>query len=525
MNTPNPTLSRQARRLWQRAMTAVDEGRRDAAIVALEGLLAEAPWHAEALLQLSLLKLDAGNFRDAHAAGLRAASAPMHSPAWAVMVLGHLVTLGESGLVLEICRQAAPASWDTAANLARVAQQLSRIGAQRPAREFARAAAQRDPGDAAAVYFHAHMEVIFGETGEAARLLEHALTLHDDLIDPHWLLSRLRQPDPERRIARIEAALERLRPRGENEAYLAYALHNELHEAGRFDEAWAALDRACKARRSSIRYDPAASDALFEQLRGWTTAELAGASGHADDDLVPVFIVGMHRSGTTLVERILGGHPEVRAGGETYDLAHQLRRASGLYCADATDPRVVSRRRSLDWARIGRGYLDAVRWRAEGRRLVTDKLPQNFLNLGFAAQALPKARFIHVQRNPLDTGLSNLRTLFSVSCPYSYDQQEFIHYYGGYERLMEHWHELLGERLLALRYEDLVADPEEGARRLAAFCGLDPAPGMTAIERSPDPVATASSVLVRDGIRRDRGGLWRPYARGLQPMLEAFGPR
>ncbi len=518
----SPTLSRQARRFWQRAESAIAEGRSNAAIKALESLLAEAPWHAEALLQLSVLKLDVGDFRSGHALGLRAASAPMRSADWGVMVMEHLVTLGESGLVLEMCRQAAPASWGSAANLARVAQQLSRIGAQRQAREFARAAAERDPGDATAIYFHAHMEVIFGEVERAASLLEHALTLHDDLIDPHWLLSRLRQPDPDRRIARIEQALERLRPRGLDEAYLAYALHNELHEAGQFDRAWTALERACRARRATLRYAPADDDALFARLLGWTADEIDSAKGHVDDGLAPVFIVGMHRSGTTLVERILGRHPEIRAGGETFDLAHQLRRASGLYSTLVTDPRIVARRQSLDHAQVGRGYLDAVRWRADGRRLLTDKLRQNFLNLGFAAQALPAARFIHVQRHPLDTGLSNLRTLFAHSCPYSYDQHEFIRYFGGYQRLMAHWHEVLGERLLAVRYEDLVADPEAGAQRLAAFCGLPGAPGMTAIAESTDPVATASSVLVRDGIRRDRGGLWRPYANGLRPMIEAF---
>lgn len=491
--------------------------------MALESLLAQAPWHAEALLQLSALQLEAGNFREAHTYGKRAASAPMRSPAWAALMVEHLATLGESGLALEICRRAPPGNWDSASNLVRVAQQLSRIGAQRQAREFARAAAERDPGDASALYFHAHMEVIFGEVDVAAGVLEHALTLHDDLIDPHWLLSRLRQPDPGRRVARIEEALERLRPRGDNEAYLAYALHNELHEAGQFERAWEALERACRARRAALRYDAGASDALFEQLLGWTAAEMAAAEGCSDDALVPVFVVGMHRSGTTLVERILGGHPQVRAGGETFDLAHQLRRASGLFSIDATDPRVVARRQSLDWARLGQGYLDAVRWRADGRKLLTDKLPQNFLNLGFAAQALPLARFIHVQRDPLDTGLSNLRTLFSRSCPYSYDQQEFIRYFRGYQTLMAHWQALLGERMLAVRYEDLVADPAAAARRMAAFCGLDPAPGMTAIEHSPDPVATASSVLVRDSIRSDRQGLWRHYVRGLQPMIEAFG--
>jgi tetratricopeptide (TPR) repeat protein len=521
--TQPPTLSRQGRRLWQRAEAAAAAGRRDAAISSLEALLAEAPWHAEALLQLSGLKLDTGDFRAAHAHALRAAGAPMHSPAWALLVMEQFVRLGESRWVLEICRQAPPASWGSASQLARVAQQLSRIGAERQAREYARAGAERDPGDAVAVYFHAHMEVIFGETQRAAELLEHVLTLHDDLIDPHWLLSRLRQPDPERRIARIERALDRLRPSGEHEAYLAYALHNEYHEIGAFDRAWQALERACRAKRSTLRYDPARNDALFEQLMGWAAPEVRAADGCPDDSLVPILIVGLHRSGTTLVERILGRHPAIRAGGETFDLAHQLRRASGLYHTDTTDPRIVARRGALDWAAIGRGYLDALRWRADGRRWVTDKLPQNLLNLGFAARALPHARFIHVERDPLDTGLSNLRTLFAWTAPHSYDQHEFVRHHRGYRKLMDHWHELLGDRLLRVRYEDVIADPERAARELAAFCGLSPVPGMTAIEESPDPVATASSVLVRDGIRRDRAGLWRHYADGLAPMREAFG--
>lgn len=159
---------------------------------------------------------------------------------------------------------------------------------------------------------------------------------------------------------------------------------------------------------------------------------------------------------------------------------------------------------------------------SRGRPLVTDKLPSNYLNIGFIAQSLPNARIVHVLRDPIDTGLSNLRTLFTTACPYSYDQREFVEHYGLYRELMQHWHELLPGRILDLHYEDVVAEPLSAARRMAEFCGVPFEPRMVEIANSTDPVATASSVLVRDGIRRDRSGLWQAYAQQLQPMVDGF---
>ncbi len=149
---------------------------------------------------------------------------------------------------------------------------------------------------------------------------------------------------------------------------------------------------------------------------------------------------------------------------------------------------------------------------------------RTFSTSGFIAQrAAVHARFVHVRRDPIDVGLSNLRTLFTTACPYSYDQQEFVEYYRRYERLMDHWRSLVPDRILDVRYEDVVADPLAAAQRLTDFCGLPFEPTMIEIERSSDSVATGSSVLVRDGIRRDR---LAPVARlrraEMQPMVEAL---
>lgn len=520
---PNdPMAPTRARRQYQRGETYLSSGDLTAAAAAFEATLVDDPLHAAALLQLAALAQRGGQFGRARELTLQATRATIGSPGLALMLIRQLVAVGEAALVIDLCSQLPPAMWDSALSLSMVAQQLSRVGAHRMARGYAQAAIARDPRHPPSLYMAANLEVYFGEVERAAELLERALALDPNQVDAHWLLSRLRQPDPRARVVRIERALTRVAP-GEDEAFLAYALHNELHEARDYPRAWAALERACRAKRQVLNYDAAATKALFTQLQQWTADEVAQARGCEERALTPIFIVGMHRSGTTLVERILGGHPQITAAGETYELPNQLRRASGHSTSAALDAAVLAARNRMDDAQVGAGYLKAMRWRAREQAFVTDKLPSNFLNIGFIAQALPHARIVHVRRDPIDVGLSNLRTLFTGACPYSYDQQEFVDYYGWYSELMAHWHRLLPGRILDVQYEDVVADPLAAATRLSEFCGVSVVPEMIDIGRSTDPVATASSVLVRDGIRRDRSRLWAAYAEQLAPMLQAFG--
>ena len=492
-----------------------------AAAMAFEATLKEQPGHVPALLKLSALHLIAGRYTPAWQLTMHAAEQAIESPGIALQLIGQMVSLGHSRMVIDLCSQLPPAMWDCANSLATVAQQLSRVGAHRQARVYSLAAIERDPRHPPSLYMAANIEVFFGEVEAAADLLERALALHPDLVDAHWLLSRLRRPNPAPRIARIESALARVVP-GEDEAFLGYALHNELHDARDYPRAWAALERACRAKRSCLGYDIADDRELFARLQQWTAAEIAAAQGTDERALTPIFVVGMHRSGTTLVERILGGHSRVSAAGETYELPTQLRAASGRYSRSVVDTQIVAARTGLDYRKIGSNYLAGMRWRSRERDFVTDKLPSNFLNIGFIAQALPHARIVHVCRDPIDIGLSNLRTLFTTACPYSYDQREFVEYYRLHERLMAHWRALLPDRILDVHYQEVIADPVGQARRMAEFCGLPFEAAMVQIERSSDPVATASSVLLRDGIRSDRSRLWSAYAEQMRPMIEAF---
>lgn len=513
--------SSRLRRLLQRAETYRSGGQLDAAAASFDACLEVEHDNVQALLGLAEMHLRLGAHNAARSAVLRATGGRLESPRLALQLLGGLNAVGESGAIVEFARQIVPPLWDSAGSLAEVAHVLSQVGAHELARDFAHAAVARDPGHPPSLYVHATLDVFFGEVASAAEHIERCLAILPGDPGSHWLLSRLRQDDAGRRIDRIERELARA-PDAYSEGFLAYALHNELHELGDYERAFAALQRGCRAKRGSLNYRPEESAGLFAALREWRAEEISAGGGCEEGAFTPVFVIGLHRSGTTLAERMLGGHSQVRAGGETYDIRTQLRRASGRHFADELDLATVQSRATLDYRSIGENYLQGMRWRGDGRPLLTDKLPSNYYNLGFIARALPHARFVHLRRDPVDVGLSSLRTLFSFACPYSYDPMEFVAHYRDYARLMEHWRAVVGDRILDVDYEQLVADPVASATRMAAFCGLSFEPAMPAIETRNEAVSTASSVMMRDGIRRDRGKLWKAYERQLAPMIDAL---
>lgn len=522
MTFDDPAFVARARRNFQRGESYLAAEQFDAAGVCFESVLAEYPQHLPSLLQLSTVRMQERRFAGAYQLSSLAALQRPETPEAALLLLRQLVKLGQSAAAIELCRPLAPSWWQSAHTMAAVAQQLSRVGGHDLARQFARAAAIKDPHHPSALYMHAHLEVFFGEIQRAVDVLERCIKKHDDVVDPHWLLSRLRQPKISPRIDRIRRVLARVGP-GEDQAYLAYALHNEYHEAKDYPRAWAALELACKAQRGTLNYDVAVPRELLRLLRQWRAPELGADAGWVDPQLTPIFVVGHFRSGTTLVERILGGHTQISAGGETQEFPTQLQLATDHSAYDALDMQILGARGSLNYQQIGRGYLDGMRWRRRDRPFVTDKLPSNSWNLGFIVKALPQARIIHAVRDPIDIGLSNLRTLFGQGCGYSYDQHEFIEYYRIHEAMMAHWHEQLPGRILDVPYQELVDTPLVAAQKMTDFCGLPFEASMIQIEKSTDPVATASSVLVRDGIRRDRSRLWSHYEKPLQPMIDAFG--
>ena len=226
----------------------------------------------------------------------------------------------------------------------------------------------------------------------------------------------------------------------------------------------------------------------------------------------------MHRSGTTLLERILGNHSQVSEGGELYDFPAQLRWGIGRHFGGASDPVVLERMDEIDFAEVGRRYLEQVRWRAGGSGYLIDKLPSNFLNIGFIQRALPHAKVICMRRNAMDTCFSNLKELFSNACAYSYSQEEIADYYAEHRRLMAHWQEITPEFVLEVSYEALTRDPAGQAGRILDFCGLGWEAGCIDIGGNTRAVNTASSAQVREPIHQRSIEAWRRYESQLAPL-------
>lgn len=499
------------------------EGRYAEAEADLNQLLSENPDLVVALLLKAECEMRRERNGTARDLVQKALAGYIDGPRTAVILIRTLAGLSESGLILQIVKQLPTSMWDTAASLSSIAQQLSMIGAYEQAQEFALAAIQVDPDHLNSLHLLATLRLYFGHFQEAMVLAERCLALDPSYAASHFLISRLRQPGHEVRIARLTHLLERpMTP--EQEVWLAFALHNELHDTGRFAEAWCALSRGCAVKRKLVRPMHEKLREVFVSLRKWTTETPSHNPGFVDSNQRPVFVIGLHRSGTTLVENCIAGHDLISAGGETYDFRAQLRRDSRIHYPNELDPRLIEMRDRLNYRQVGENYLRGMEWRRSGRPIFTDKLPSNYLNVGFIMRALPEARFIHVVRDPVEVGLSSLRTLFSHACAYSYDQDDFIKYHVDYSRLMNQWKAEFPDSIFEVHYSDLVAEPEVVLRRVSSFLKVEFQSAMLTSKGGERAVSTASSTLIRDGIRGDRGSVWLNYETFLSPMIEAFNP-
>lgn len=359
-----------------------------------------------------------------------------------------------------------------------------------------------------------------GRDEESAAAFERALAIRPTFAAIYSVLARVAKAAPGRNhVDAIRRLLAQPGLSPKDAAHLGYALHTELHDMGEDDAAWDALVHAHRARRVATPYDHTAMVAMLDAIKRTCDAGFV-RGGEAVDGPTPLFIVGLHRSGTTLLERILAGHPDVADAGETYAFSAQMRWQADHFCNVIADQTIIDRSAGFDYPAMARGFLGWMRARAGGKRFITEKQNPNFMLAGHIARALPHARILHMRRSPVDVCFSNLRTLFTNEAAYSNDMVEMADFYAAYRGVMDHWREVMPDRLFDIDYDAMVADPEAEARRVAAHCGLDFQPAMLDLGRQEGMVATASAHQVRQGIVKTRGGLWRRYERHLGPLLD-----
>ena len=307
----------------------------------------------------------------------------------------------------------------------------------------------------------------------------------------------------------------------DDQMQMHFALSKAYGDLKRYGESFEHMLKGCALKRQQIDYPEKETLWLFDRIREVISGELIRSkAGGGDPSDVPIFIVGMPRSGSTLVEQILASHPKVFGAGELKDFDKVVKTVYGPDGAMIAYPEFMPSFTAEHLRRMGAQYVRLLREYSADAPRITNKMPSSFFYAGLIHLALPNARIIHTMRNPVDTCLSCFSKLFSGEQNFSYELGELGRYYRKYTELMEHWRQVLPPGvMLDVQYEEVVDDFEAQARRIVAHCGLEWDPACLAFHKNKRPVKTASALQVRKPIYRSSVGRWLPYKTQLEPLL------
>ena len=287
-----------------------------------------------------------------------------------------------------------------------------------------------------------------------------------------------------------------------------------------YTTAFKAYKRGNDLKNRENKYRKSDSHALFKLLTSSYNADfLSHAANSGLTETKPIFILGMPRSGTTLVEQIISSHSDVTGAGELSYMADQAKQfKSGLLAFHKLFPKMDQ----SQWQDIGQAYLNGLNGYDEGRLHITDKMPHNFLNIGMISKLLPNARIIHCKRHPVANCLSIYKAYFGGknSHPYAYNLKDLAHYHNLYEDLMAHWRQVLPGRFYEVSYEQLTSNQEPESRQLIEYCGLDWQDACLDFYKTKRKVKTASAFQVRQPMHNQSVDLWKRYGEALQPLLD-----
>lgn len=379
------------------------------------------------------------------------------------------------------------------------------------------------PNSADALAGKASVLLELARAPEAMALFDRARALEPGRATVLYLRAQaceFRLPDTE--IAELEAML--AQPNTVplvDRLQLHFVLGNAYLRAGENTKAFEHLHAGNRIKRSLINYDPAVAERQIPLIAAAFPASSAKTTA-GNRAQAPIFVVGMPRSGTTLVEQILASHPDVHGAGESLAMLSAVKSIENA--RRSSFPDFVADLTPGDYQALAADYLARIGKPPEGKTRIVDKMPSNALFAGLIHRALPEARIVLCRRNPFDTGLSCYSILFSGQQNFTYDLEELGRYYRAQDALMAHWRAVLPEdRFFEIGYEDVVEDLEGWARRLIAFCGLEWSDRCLRFYESERPVRTASVLQVRKPLYRSSVGRWRQYREELAPLFAGLG--
>jgi tetratricopeptide (TPR) repeat protein len=364
----------------------------------------------------------------------------------------------------------------------------------------------------------AHMLKTLGNQEEALEAYRKSVELNPALGESYWSMANLkvfRFTDPEVDAMEEQVAREDLRE--ESRVHFLFALGKACEDRQDYRKAWQHYHAGNQLKRSTVIYDPLENEQHLNRIRDVFSREMIAANagaGHPASD--PIFIVGLPRTGSTLVEQILASHSQVEGTAELPNLG-AIANGTGKYRPDGLAyPDTLATLTQRDFASYGREYLRQVaRHRVLGTPFFIDKMPNNFIHVGWIKLILPNAKIINTRRHPMDSLLGAYKQLFAKGQDFTYDMLELAEFYRSYVEMMAHWRDVLPGQVLDVHYEDTVTDLEAQVRRILDFCGLDFEEDCLRYFETRRPVKTASSEQVRQPIYTTALGLWKKYGENL----------
>lgn len=507
---------------WALAQKSYSVGHWVEAIEACAEVVAEEPFFAGAQWMMSRSYQAIGEFRKAvaHARQSARCLSSESTVEERLLVSRGLISAGEYRVAIDVIATIAIADPGAAGAANRVAEQLMMLDMPAESLEWIAVARRRGAEGSALAYVQGNAFKFLGDFHAAAEAYEDAIRIDAGDGFAHLALATLALPGGSgTRIDRLRRTMQSVKVE-RSLAAMKFALFRELDNVGDTELAWKALEDGLRIKHAGVSYNINQDDAIFDQM----IKNIDGQPVQLEKQTAnfrPIFILGMPRTGTTLVERILGNHSAVEAGGELSELRMAYKWCTDYYCPAFLD--LYAAKKSFDIEMLGKLYLHSVGWRARGKQCLTDKHPGNTILAGFILKTLPTAKVILMQRNAIETCFGNLKELFAEGYyEYSYSQIDVANHYRNQARLARHMLEHGEGRVMAVNYEDLVRKPAVEIKRILLHCGLEEEAKVEDVTKNATFVSTASSVQVRQPIHVGRLEASKPYYSQLARLRSAL---
>jgi tetratricopeptide (TPR) repeat protein len=444
-----------------------------------------------------------------------------HAAAWA-----HLAKLymgeGQVNLADAALREATQAQSDDPMVNDLLGTVASLMGNFDDAHLFYERAVQKAPDHPPFLINLANNLVYHGRTDESKALLQTIIGIQPDSPQAHWALATATKARDHDHIQQMQRLVDRPGNHPRALAFYYYALGKEHEDLEEWDAAFDAFSKGAGQRRMTVEYDEASEIEMFDYLHHTFTAEWLddGEDGH--DSAAPIFVLGQPRSGTTLIERIIGSHSQVHAAGELQQFGLAIRRLSNYQDPKRFSAGLLQAATKLDSRKIAGLYLETTKKMQGNTPRFIDKLPQNYLFIPLILKALPNAKIVHLVRDPRDASFASFKQLFADAYLHSYEQREMARHHARYWHLMNHLREQFRGRFFDISYEATVHDLETHARNLVEYLELPWEDACLNFHKQKAAVSTASAVQVREPAHTRSVGRWRRYESQLAPMLEEF---